>query len=228
MQLKNSFMLIRSLLLFTGLVTGLAIGPFTGQAWAKENLAPMKEDRTHVHTWNKFAEDLLALHKQRVSRNKVRTTEKAGGYMNNPDFYKEVEYIDVKTGKLLSRVLWEKDNPDQVHVMEVYFYDAKGKPTRDFTAAFLPGYRNAPNQTLINLHGTHPQLKAFRSFDASGDRIYEQCEGSLGGKEVWISMEDYQIEYELRQGSKGVMGTAEYKSCFKGVSEDPGKYLTPQ
>ena len=59
--------------------------------------------------------------------------------------------------------------------------------------AYLPVFRNAPFQTLINLHHYEGKLDVFRQFDASGTRIYEQCKGRFLGGEVDISLEEDRI-----------------------------------
>lgn len=198
-----------------------------GSAWADENSRAMKEDKQHVHMWNKFVKDLLNIHEKRISMHTIKETSKLGGYMHNPDFYKEVEYRDAKTGRLLSRVQWERENPDRIHVIEVFFYDKKGRVTRDYSASFLPGFRNAPNQTLINLHGYNKKLHAFRSFDASANMIYEGCEGTFKNKRVDISLDDSDKAME-ESSPDSILKKPEYKACFSGIAEEAGLFLHPR
>ena len=69
-------------------------------------------------------------------------------------------------------------------------HDKNGKLKRDYLAAFLPGQRNAPIQTLINFHYQNDELKSFRQFDGSGYKIYEYCEGKFFGEPLTISLDD--------------------------------------
>ena len=138
----------------------------------------------------------------------------------------EKEHYD-EQGKLLSRVSWEIEIPENIHVIEVYVYNKEGKVIRDYSAAFLPVYRNAPNQTLISLHQYNKNLHAFRSFDASGDRILERCEGNYNGKEISFMLDEDEL-YEFMNDEKGVMYSDEYKLCFNNLQETLGKYLKPQ
>ena len=184
------------------------------------------EDTKHVRVWNQFADKLLAMHKQVISTNKVKETTRMGGYRGNPDFYKEHSYHDAKTGRLLSRVQWEATEPDNLHVLELFLYNKKGQLTRDYTVAFLPGFRNAPSQTVVTLYNYNGKLKAFRNFDANGETTYESCDGDLKGKYVQLSFEDFEIA-ELRQNKKSASSTAEYKACFSAIPLEPGSALPP-
>ena len=158
---------------------------------AKDQSGKQKEDKQHVRSWNRFAEAVVQLHKYQQETHDVRTTEKDGGYggLNRSDsFYREVSYYDKKSGNLLSIVQWEKENPDVVHTIEVFVYDQDNELSRDYLVAWLPGFRNAPVQTLINLHSKNGELASFRQFDATGDRIYERCEGKHFDNDVDISV----------------------------------------
>jgi len=195
--------------------------------FAADNQRTMKEDKKHVDNWNDFAGQLLALHKKQISRYEIKTSEKAGGYADNPDYYNEVTYTDKKTGNVISVVQWEKSNPENVHSMEVYVYDDKGRLTRDYGVGFLPFHRNAPIQTLINIHDYNKDLHAFRQFDGSSDIIYQYCEGRFEGKKVEMRLfEDDLVatDYDARQLLKSPL----YKACFDGIRKQPGKYMQPQ
>jgi len=210
-------------LLFTPLLLIMA----TSTAWCAGEATPMRVDEDHVRTWNRFADALFALHEKRIAGRAIKTVERIGGYAGMPEFYKEVEYIDAASGQLLSRIQWERQEPDTVHVIEVFFYDDQGRVTRDFTAAFLPRGRNAPSQTLIALHNYSGELHAFRTFDASGNRIYEQCEGTLSGKQVWLTLEEQEI-MDAQRDARGIMTTPAYKTCFGALQQTAGAYLTPR
>jgi hypothetical protein len=123
-------------------------------------------------------------------------------------------------------VQWEKDAPDQLHTIEVYIYDEKGRVSRDYMAAYLPHYHNAPTQTLISFHHYSDQLHAFRTFDASGDRILERCEGKNKQGQLVNFLLD---EDELYEDPDNVQTSADYKSCFAGLTQTQlGKYILPQ
>lgn len=188
----------------------------------------LKSDPKQVKLKNQFVDAMYALHKKLVASHEVITSEKIGGYVGNPEFYREVTYRDKKTGKMFSRIQWEKDNPETIHVIELFFRDPQGRVIRDYTAAFLPGYRNAPVQTLLALHGYNDALHAFRSFDATGEAVFERCEGTYQGEKVNLNFEDYEIEDMRRQPDKGDMVTPVYQACFKGVALVAGKYVEPQ
>lgn len=196
---------------------------------AKEQLYRQKEDKQHVRSWNRFADSLLKLHQYQLQQHNVRTTEESGGYgglSSVPDYYREVSYYDKQSGKLLSRVQWEKDNPQVPHVIEVFVYDQHNELSRDYLVAWLPGFRNAPIQTLINLHNTSDNLRAFRQFDASGNRIYEFCEGSHFDSAVDISIEDYELS-PFAPVKPAVMSSEAYTECFGILPVNAGVYLNP-
>lgn len=188
--------------------------------------AGMKEDNVHVRKWNKFANDLNELHKKQIANKEITIKSKKGGYATNKEFYVEKEYYD-KQGKLLSRIAWEIEKPENIHVVEIFIYNKDSKIIRDYSAAFLPVYRNAPVQTLISLHQYNKGLHAFRSFDASGDRILERCEGKYNNEEVSFMLDEDEL-YELIGDEKGFMYSSEYKRCFDNLQETAGKYLNPQ
>jgi len=199
----------------------------TSVSAAETNQRALKEDNKHVNDWNVFANDLYALHKQQLSSHDVKETVKDGGYRGNKDFYKEITYTDVESGRVLSRIQWETDNPKNIHVIEVFQYDNSGRVKCDYTAAFLPGFRNAPIQTLVALHSYNDGLHAFRSFDASGDAVFERCNGDYKGKEVDLDFEDYQIE-DMRLNPNGVMKTPEYQACFGKIDLTAKEFLPPR
>ena len=199
---------------------------FVMPAYAAESANAMKQDNTQVNDWNSFAVDLYQLHKDQLARHEVKETVKKGGYRGE-DFYKEVTYTDVQSGRVLSRIQWEIDNPENIHVIEVFLHDESGRVKCDYTAAFLPVHRNAPVQTLVALHSYNEGLHAFRSFDASGDAIFERCNGVYKGKEVDLDFEDYEIE-DIRSDSNGIAKTAEYQACFGNIDLSAKEFLPPQ
>ena len=121
-----------------------------------------------------FANNVLQLHKKLTANKDIEIKKQHGGYSGNPDFYLEEAFYDKKTGMLISKVQWEKNTADLMHTIEVFIYDDKGRITRDYAAAYLPSYRNAPTQTLVSLHNYNGKLHAFRSFDASGYLVVQK------------------------------------------------------
>ncbi len=190
----------------------------------------MKENKSEVRTWNDFVTDLLKLHERQIKDRKITKKEKHGGYSSEPKFYLEEEYVDVKTGKLLSRLQWEREKPENIHAIEVFVHDDQGRVIRDYSASYLPRYRNAPSQTLIFLHDYKDGVHAFRSFDASGDRLFERCQGKYDGKEIDLRLDEDELEearYQKRAFNKGVMTSAVYLHCFGEIEETAELYLTP-
>lgn len=187
----------------------------------------IKVDNVHVRTWNKFATDTLALHEKLITEIPHSVKTKLGGYAGKPEFYKEDSYYAKNNDKLISRVQWERENSANLHAIEVFIRDVQGRVVRDYTAAYLPAYRNAPIQTLVSFHEYNGELHAFRSFDASGDRIVERCTGTLKGKDVNLLLDEDEI-YAAIEGRSNVMEQADYQACFKGMPQAPGKYLSPQ
>jgi len=187
----------------------------------------MKEDKSHVKVWNGFAESILELHNTINSKHGLRKEVASGGYAHDPDFFIEENYYRKDSGKLVSRICWERDNPDQLHTIEVNVLDKQGRVVRDYSAAYLPDYRNAPVQTLVNLHYYNGDLHSFRQYDAGGDLIYESCEGSYQGKEVQIRLDEDDM-FGSADDDDQTAKTAAYKACFSGHSRRAGVYINPQ
>lgn len=205
--------------------TALVPGPASGAE--ARGAASMTVDHSHVRRWNAFADAVVALHERQVKAHRVRTEESVGGYAGMPDFYREVRYFDAESGRLLSKVQYEREGPGEVHAIEVYVYGPDGRLLRDYAAAFLPGYRNAPVQTLVNLHHYNGGLHAFRQFDASGARIYEACEGTWQGRPVSIRLFEDDLHDTEGDGAR-VMASAEYRACFEGLPLTAGPHLRPR
>lgn len=186
---------------------------------------PMKQDNQHIRTWNRFADQAYQLHLQLTQTKGISKKTRVGGYAQMPEFYREEQFY--LGDRLISQVQWEIENPDQLHTIEVFIHDEQGRVIRDYVAAYLPTYRNAPTQTLISFHRYYDQLHAFRSFDASGYRIIERCTGSLNGQIVNLLLDEDEI-YEALGDSQGIMASKEYQACFGNLPTEAGKYLTPQ
>ncbi len=213
---------MRYLKVMLGLVL---IGGFIGSTLAAEDNR-MKEDNVHIRKWNKFANDVLKLHHKLIKKHKHNIKKSIGGYAGNKEFYIEENFISEKTGKLLSKVQWEKANPEVMHTIEVYVHDDKGQIQRDFVAAYLPDYHNAPVQTLITFHQYNGKLHGFRTFDASGDRILERCEGKYKGKSFEFILDEDEL-YEVSMGDNPIEPKM-YKLCVGNLPAKVGKYITPQ
>ena len=185
---------------------------------------PMKGDNKHVLVWNKFANDTLTLHKKLTDGNTFEVKKSIGSYANVKDFYIEERFFD--KGKLISQVQWEKDDPSTLHTIEVYLYDKQGRVIRDFMAAYLPFYHNAPTQTLISFHHYKGKLHSFRSFDATGDTVLERCMGvDAKGQTVNLLLD----EDDLYNDPDEIIGSKEYNDCFDDLKQNNlGKYIIPQ
>lgn len=185
----------------------------------------LREDESHVRVWNRFADLTLALHRRLITESAVTRETRIGGYAHLPEFYREESFYH--DGKLISRVQWENANPDDLHVIEVFIRDDQGRVIRDYTAAYLPEYRNAPTQTLVSFHSYPGQLHAFRSFDASGELVVERCTGELAGEEVNLLV-DLDTIFQVSDADQDIRQSEAYQTCFGGLPDRPGKYLTPQ
>lgn len=184
----------------------------------------MQEDRQQVRGWTRFFNSLVKTHHWYQQNRSLRQVTADGGYATHPDFYREVSYFDGDSDRLLSRIRWTKDKPDEIHMIEIFVYDAQGRVSRDYLAAWLPDYRNAPVQTLINFHNYNDDLHAFRQFDASGALIYEQCQGRYFNEEVMLSIEEHELE-QYRDESGQVFET--YLACFEMLPKQLGEYEHP-
>lgn len=204
------------------IISVMLIIPFvSGVVFATE---PMKGDNVHARVWNKFASDSLALHKKLTNGKNYQVKKSIGSYANVKNFYTEYRYLNKE--KLVSQVQWEKNDPKTLHTIEVFVHDEKGRVTRDFMAAYLPFFHNAPTQTLISFHHYTGNLHSFRSFDATGDTLLERCMGTdENGQEINFLLD----EDDLYNDPDDIIGSKEYNSCFAGLKQQElGKYIIPQ
>jgi len=193
---------------------------------AQESSRPVPVNEQKVQQWNVFTDNLYRLHQRQIEGRRIREAERLGSYAGLPDFYREVSYHDADNGRLLSRIQWERKNPDRIHGIEVYIYDAAGRVARDYMAWYLPHYRNAPRQTAVNLHSYADGLHGWRQFDGSGVRTYEKCTRLPDEKLVFELAEERIEQAEETPGS--VAHTQDYKRCFGGLEKTAGKFLQPQ
>jgi len=188
--------------------------------------ASMKEDNQHIRNWNGFANNTLKLHQELIKKHPHKIKKSIGGYAGNEDFYIQEQYFSRKTGKLISQVQWEKESPDVLHTIEVYIHDDQGRVTRDYMAAYLPGYNNAPVQTLISFHQYSEKLHGFRTFDASGDRIVERCQGEHKGKSFEFLLDEDDLYSAAMNGNP--IDEKVYALCLGNLPDKLGKHIQPQ
>lgn len=203
----------------------VALFIWTPSLKALEPPPPLSE---YSDRWNWFVKAVYDLHKKQTQGKEIITKTRIGGYMREPEFYKEVKFIDKKTDRLISTILWERKNPQLIHSIEVLIYDEKGRVTRDYSATFLTHSRSKPQQTLINLHAYNGDLWAFRQFDATDERITELCRGKFKGKNVDFVLDDQDI-IRLTGEPNTIMTTPEYEACFSSLPlKSAGEYLIPK
>jgi hypothetical protein len=208
-------MLIRWILAASALLLA-AISVCVADAQTKQ----MEVDEDHVTTWNRFAGNIYDLHARQIAGRAIRQTLVVGLYNGTAASgygYQETSYYDADTGLLLSRVRVDRDRPKIVHIIEVFIYDQQGRVARDFAAIYLPWAQNAPMRTMINVHQYNRDLRAYRQFDASGVRVYEQCKGMHAGQKVDISLEQQEI-------GPATTASDAYQACFAGVQQTAGIY----
>lgn len=201
----------------------LCVSALAGPAQAADLMWLIPADE-QVRVWNQFVKDVYALNMRQVAKTETVQTETLGGYELYPNFYREVTYKEKKSGRVLGVVQWERAQPDRIHSIDVYIYDAQGRRTRDYSAIYLPWGRNAPIQTLVSFYDYQPTFSAFRKFDASGRRVYDQCTGEIDGKPVDLELD----EFDMARQYDSVMKGAVYRACFAHLPLTAGKYLTPQ
>jgi len=204
----------------------LIITFFMYPSQARVQQEKMDVDKSQVTQWNQFANQLFKLHTVQLQKYQTQSSKSSGGYYRLEHFFTEERFYDKASGRLLSRIQRETKNPDNIHLIEVFVHDAQGNIVIDYLSAYLPQSRNAPIQTLINLHHQDKDLKAYRQFDASGDKIYEECRGSFYGEAFFISID----EDQQHRGSTSTIDTLNderYLSCFGDLAVVAGIYQDP-
>lgn len=189
----------------------------------------MKSDKVQVKKWNGFVAELYELHVDKTKNIPIHTTEIIGGYgggFNNKEFYREISYINKNTNKLISKIQWEVDNPNTIHTIEIFLYNARGNIKTDFYARYLPYARNAPVQTLINLHNHNDDLHAFRQFDANGELIYETCRGKFFNQDVNLHLDNEEIQ-DFKINNTDALLEETYNACFLNLAQTATAYLSP-
>lgn len=198
-----------------------------GAVQADSVMSSFNNNESEEKRWNRFADALYALHKKRINIKTLHIKERMGGYFRQKNFYKEQSYYEKKTDKLLSRILWETQNPKNIHVIQVFFYDNKGRPLRDYSASFRIADHDDPATTEISLFDYPQGLRVFRQFNASNEITYEDCEGRWRGKPVNIELDVVDLE-EFRDEPNTIMTTPQYRACFGRLPKSAASYIPPK
>lgn len=198
-----------------------------GVVQADSVLSPPNNFKSEAQRWNRFADNVYALHKKQINGKSLEIKERVGGYFRQKNFFKEQSFYDKKTGKLLSLIQWETRNPKNIHVIQVFFYDKEGRPKRDYAASFRIADHDDPSATEISLFNYPKGLRAFRQFNASNEIIYEDCEGKWKGKPVSIKLDVVDLE-EFRDEPETIMTTPQYSACFGRLPKTVANYMPPK
>lgn len=184
--------------------------------------AGVRENVIQVNTWNLFFRALETLHRARIKAREVNVSERLRDLYGEKGSIREVTYADARTGLVIAVLQYETKPPKVLQSIELFIDDAGGKVVRDYYARYLPDFRNAPVQTLINLHGRKDGMHGFRQFDASGQLIYEYCAGTINGEQVELRIDEDDLPAPAH-----IALSEPYLACFGDVPEEPGKYLDP-
>ena len=195
--------------IFSALFTILTfnISPATGNP-------SVQVDNDMVNKWNQFVRNIYQLHIKQTKNKEINTSKRLGGYYRQPDFFKEIKFTDKNSNILISRIEWETRQPDKIHSIEVRVHDNNNKIIREYSASYLPDFRNAPYQTLINIHHYNDNIHSFRQYDASANLLYEVCRSGDTNKKLF-EHDDYEIPDNFKQG---VGSQADYKKCFQQLA----------
>lgn len=181
----------------------------------------------HHQQWNGFVDNLYQVHRKRLRDNDYYTFERVGGYgglTNNHEYYREVQYFDRLTKRLLSTVKWANQYPFGIHMIDLSAYDNEGRVKRHYSATYLPSRHTSPLETLVTLHSYEGGYHSTREFDASDTFIYEQCVDS--GNNILVFAFHYEdipesyIELEESQQNK-------YRACFSHMKKTAEPFTDP-
>jgi hypothetical protein len=179
---------------------------------------------TQAVRWNRFADQVHQLHLKTIAAQPTRSEESTQAYegdMAKNYTYRETQFFTANSGKLLSKLRVDQDDPSKRYYLEVNVLDRQGRVARDYIALYLPWSMSQPARTFISLHAYPGELHSFRQFNASGQRILELCEGQLQGKKVMLLFEDAELD-------KTPEASEAYRACFGGLPLQAGDYLSPQ
>ena len=200
---------------FTHMVTG-----FTSSASSNESV---QVDNQRANQWNTFVDDVYQLHLKQIENKKIATTNRSGSYHRLPDFFQEIKFLDTSRNLLLSKIEWETKRPDKIHSIEVRVHDDNNNIIREYSASYLPDFRNAPYQTLINIHHYSESLHSFRQYDASNNLIYEVCRATKNNEKLF-EHDDYEIPDNFTQG---IGKDKTYQKCFQQLVSSNTSNITP-
>ena len=178
--------------------------------------------------WNDFIDNVYKLHVKRLDTVDHIIEETVGGYggvTNDLEFYREERFYEKTSGRLLSVIRWEKKNPANLHEIELYVYDKEGRILREYAATFLPSRRAAPFHTLITQHYYSGDIHSFREFDASNDRLYEQCQKISDPKHVYFALHYEDIPYSYRDIEPSRQ--QQYRACFDQLAKTAVPFTNP-
>jgi len=207
--------LIKALLVFLFL--------FNNQIIYANNSESVRANPVTVKTWNQFVDNIYQLHMSQLNSRNIKTTARSGSYHDLPYFFQQIKFYDQEKNLLISKLEWETKNPDKLHSIEVYIHDKKDRLLREYSASYLPKFRNAPYQTLINLHHYNKNIHSFRQYDASDNLIYEVCRSTTTNKKLF-EHDDYEIPDNFQQG---VGKNKIYQRCFKSLPRSAKLHLVP-
>lgn len=178
--------------------------------------------------WNEFVDKLYGLHKVLLKEHDdyytFETIAGYGGVTNNLEYYREVQYFERQSGKMLSVVKWEQEYPFGIHMIDVFIYGDEGRLKREYSATYLPSRHTSPSETLIILHYYKDGLHSFREFDASNILIYEEC-ASMEDRNVIFAFHYEDIPESLSDLAKEKQPA--YRSCFSHTADSAEPYTDP-
>ncbi|MDH5392376.1 MAG: hypothetical protein OEY11_04220 [Gammaproteobacteria bacterium] len=183
----------------------------------------LQTNKNTVNQWNQFVDNIYQLHLKQKDQRQIKTLRRSGSYHKLPDFFQEVKFVDKTSNTLLSKIEWESRQPDKIHSIEVYIHDNENKLIREYSASYLPNFRNAPYQTFINLHHYSRSVHSFRQYDASDNLIYEVCR-SLHDNKKLFEHDDYEIPDNFKQG---IGKDNIYRQCFQQLPRSAALHLPP-
>lgn len=205
------------------------IAAVLGLAMSAQAAGPAPVDEP-VRRWRQFMDDVYALHRRLIAGRAVQVTRSVGGYARHPGYFRDEVYTDGVTGRVITRLQRVSQTPAQLHSIEVFIHDRRGRVVRDYSARYLPDARNAPWSATVSLYAyPHDGLTAFRSFDADDYPVQEVCRGRHRGKDVDIALDEFDRLREERKPGGGVLGSPLYRLCFRDLPlKSAGRYLKPQ
>ncbi|MFW2438679.1 MAG: hypothetical protein ACN4GR_04845 [Arenicellales bacterium] len=221
MKTGKLFFIVFVLTIVLSMITGCQTQTKNEKTLSPE-LAMMYKDQ------NGFVNNLYVLHKKRLEGREFYTTEEVGGYgglTNDLNFYNKESFYDSKSKRLLSSIKWEKDNPDNIHMIDLFVHDKQGRLKRKYSATYLPSRRVSPFETSITLHYYSNGYHSFREFDVFNALYYEQCSDIMDKRKTYFALhyEDIPDSYQELDVEKHEI----YRACFEHASSTAEPYISP-